>query len=135
MNKIKWIKRVAIGFSITLALIFALTYIPHKILSIEPTEVSKITIFDGNTGIKTIITDKNNINHIINNFNDVTFQKGKSSFGYMGYSFRTTIFDNEGKVTKEFTINSSDTIIYNGFFFKTKDNAIEYDYLEKLVSK
>ena len=43
------------------------------------------------------ITDESNIKHIINNLNEVTFQKGKSSFGYMGFSFNTTIFDKKGK--------------------------------------
>jgi hypothetical protein len=135
LNKRKWIKWVAIGVPVILILIFALTYVPHKVVSIEPTKVSKITIFDGNNGNETVINDKNNINYIITNLNDVTFQKGKPSFGVMGYSFRTTIFDDEGKEIKELTINSSNTIRYTGFFYKSADNAIAYDYFKDLVNK
>lgn len=135
MNKRKWIKWVAIGVPVILLLAFALTYVPHKVVSIEPSKVSKITIFDGNSGNETVINDKNHIHNIITNLNDVTFQKGKPSFGYMGYSFRTTIFDDKGKEMKELTINSSDTIRYNGFFYKSKENAINYNFIEELVSK
>lgn len=70
---------------------------------------------------------------MINNLNEVTFQKGKPSFGYLGYSFRTIIFDDKGKKIKELTINSNDTIRYNGFFYTSVDNTIDYDYIEKLV--
>ncbi|MFD1038386.1 hypothetical protein ACFQ3N_08235 [Virgibacillus byunsanensis] len=118
-----------------LLLAFGATYIPHKVVSIDPSEVSKITVFDGNTGYDLEITDVTDINHIIRNLNEVTFQKGKLSFGYMGFSFRTTIFDHNGKSMKEITINSDDTIRYKGFFYNSIDHSIEYDYIEQLVRK
>jgi hypothetical protein len=132
MKKIKWIL-VAIPF--VLLLIFALSYIPHKVVNINPYNVSKITVFDGNTGNNIEITKETDINHIISNLNDVTFQKGKPSFGYSGYSFRTTIFDNEGKAIKELIINSASTIRYKGFFYTSGDNSIDYDYIDQLVRK
>ncbi|MRH41445.1 hypothetical protein GH741_02000 [Aquibacillus halophilus] len=112
---------------------FGTTFIPHKVVSIDPSNVSKITIFDGNTGYDTEITNKTDINHIVRNLNEVTFQKGKPSFLYMGYSFRTTIFDDKGKSIKKLTINSNDTIRYKGFFYTSIDNLLEYDYIEQLV--
>ncbi|WP_044022201.1 hypothetical protein [Bacillus sp. SG-1] len=130
--KIKWL---FIAIPIVLLIMFALTYIPHKVVSIDPSNVSKIKIFDGNTGNQMEITDESNIKHVINNLNEVTFQKGKSSFGYMGFSFKTTIFDKKGKAIKELTIHSSDTIRYKGFFYKSADNSIDYDYIEKLVRR
>lgn len=132
MKKIKWI---IIAITLVLLLIFTLTYIPHKVVSINPTNVSKITVFDGNTGNDIEINEETDINHIINNLNEVTFQKGKPSFGYLGFSFRTTIFDNKGKKIKELTINSNDTIRYKGFFYSSVDNSIDYDYIEQLVRK
>lgn len=116
-----------------LILLYTGTYIPHKVVSIDPAIVSKITVFDGNTGYNLEITDENDINHIINNLNEITFQKGKSSFGYLGYRFSTTIFDDKGKVIKELIINSKDTIRYKGFFYTSEDVPIEYDYIDELV--
>lgn len=133
MKKMKWI--VIIAIPLMLLLIFALTYIPHKVVKIDASKVSKIIVFDGNTGFEAEITEESHIEHIINNLNEVTFQKGKSSFGYMGYSFNTTIFDKDGKAIKELIINSEDTIRYKGFFYSTVDHSIDYDYIEELVRK
>ncbi len=126
---------IILAIPILLVLMFALTYIPHKVVDIDPSNVAKIIVFDGNTGYEMEITEEIEIEHIIDNLNDVTFQKGKSSFGYMGYSFNTTIIDKKGKTIKELIINSSDTIRYKGFFYKSVDNPIDYDYIEQLVRK
>lgn len=114
---------------------FSLTYIPHSVVSMEPTNVSKITIFDGSTGYDLEITDEVEIHHIINNLNDITFQKGKSSLFYMGYSFRTTIYDQKGREQQELIINSEDTIRYKGFFYTAKDNTIDYQYIRDLIDE
>jgi hypothetical protein len=131
--KNKW--RIIAAIPFVLLLLFALTFIPHKFLNVNPTDVSRITVFDGNTGFETEITDRDSISHIIKNLNAVTTQKGKPSFGYMGYSFRTTIYDEEGKRIKEFIINSDDTIRYRGFFHRAVHHTIDYEYIEALVRK
>jgi len=132
LKKRKWI---IIAIPLVLLLLFALTYIPHKVVNIEASKVSEITVLDGNTGNKIEVTNITDIDHIINNLNGVTFQKGKSAFGYKGYSFRTTIYDEKGKSIRELIINSNDTIIYKGFFYTVENNSIDYDYIKKLVHK
>jgi hypothetical protein len=116
-------------------LLFPLTFIPHKLVNIDPSEISKIMVFDGNTGYQVEITDSNEINHIIDNLNEITFKKGKPSFMYSGYSFHTTILDRNGEIIRELTINSPDTVRYNGFFYTSTDHNIDYDYIEKLVRR
>ncbi|MGP4041556.1 hypothetical protein ACTWP4_16870 [Gracilibacillus sp. D59] len=113
-------------------LIFGLTYIPYKVVNWEPSNVSKITVFNGNTGSELEIIDQTEIEYIINNLSDVTFQKGKPSFGYTGYSFRTTIYNDNGKAIDELIVNSNEVIRYKGFFYTAKDNSIDYNYLESL---
>jgi hypothetical protein len=87
-----------------------------------------ITVFNGRSGDQVEITDPKEIVYIIENLNEITFQKGKSSFGYMGCIFRINIYNAKGKSIKEFIINSEDTIRLKGFFYYTKDNKIDYDY-------
>ncbi|GMK41303.1 hypothetical protein PCCS19_43590 [Paenibacillus sp. CCS19] len=94
--------------------------------------MSKIIVFNGSTGKQIEITEPDHIQHIVDNLNGITFHKGKMSLGYMGYSFRTTVYDNKGKVIKRFIINTPDTIRYQGFFYKAPGNQIDYDYIEKL---
>lgn len=128
-------KLLFIGIPLLLVLLYTFTYIPHKVVKIEPEEVSKIIIFDGSSGYEIKITDKKEINYIVTNLNNVTFKKGKLSAGYMGYRFNTTIYDEQGETLQELIINAEDTIRYRGFFYKTHENKIDYDYIEELFAK
>lgn len=120
---------------IVIATSYALTYIPHKIVNIAPSKVSTIKIFDGGTGKSIVITDRKNIEHIIGNLNNIKFKKGKSSLGYKGYSFNTTIYKNSGAVYKQFIINSKDTIRKDPFFYSNSTKSIDFDYISSLIRK
>lgn len=134
MNLSKHKKKLIIIFTV-IALIgglYGLTYTPQKIITIAPSDVSQIDIFNGGTGSGFSTNDSEQIEHLISNLNEVTFHKRKSSFGYLGYDFRITIFGSNGKKYKEFIINGEDTIRYKGFFYTDKSSGIDYDYLEEL---
>ncbi|MGI2328494.1 hypothetical protein [Planococcus sp. YIM B11945] len=124
-------KRLVIFGAILLAavLLYSLTYIPRHITNLTPSDISKITVFDGGKGFEVEIKEKADIAHIIQNLNSVTFQKDKPSLGYMGYSFNMTIYNDKGKAVKELIINSADTIRSKGFFYTAKNQAIDYDYI------
>lgn len=125
---------IFLGVPILIILFFGLTYLPQKIVNIKPEQVSRIIIFDGGTGYETEITDRESIHHIINNLNTITFHKDKLALFYMGFSYRTTIFNDQGKPIKKLTINSPDTIRYKGFFYKTRGYQIDYEYIKELVA-
>ena len=108
---------------------------PCSITNIAPSEVSKIEIFDGNTGKSITITDASDIEHIITNLNKVSLKKEKISLGYMGYSFRTTVYKDNSEVYKEFIINSSNTIRKDPFFYRDSSGSIDYKYIQKLFDK
>ncbi|MHA7966803.1 hypothetical protein ACX93W_22075 [Paenibacillus sp. CAU 1782] len=117
---------------LVLFLLYGLTYIPHRLVNLEPTEVYRIVIFDGSTGREVEITGAQDINHIVQNLNETTFQKGKLSIGYMGTRFRTTLYNDQGKAIKTITINSADRVRYKGFFYTATDQGVDYAYLEGL---
>ncbi|MFO8193050.1 MAG: hypothetical protein R6U08_09900 [Bacillota bacterium] len=105
---------------------------PVNMTHIEPEEVSKIKIFDGNTGKPTIIIEPDDIKHIIENLNKVSLKKEKISMGYMGYSFRVTIYIGDN-IYKEFYINSEDTIRKDPFFYHDISRSIDYDFIKELI--
>ncbi|MBU3189594.1 hypothetical protein K9O30_07425 [Clostridium bowmanii] len=119
---------------LAISICYALTYIPHKIVTIMPAEVATIKIFDGNTGKSLIINDRKNIEHIIGNLNTIKFRKGRLSSRYKGYSFNTTIYKINGEVYKQFIINSVGSIRKDPFFYIDSKNSIDYDYIRKLIS-
>ncbi|WP_077617570.1 hypothetical protein [Bacillus sinesaloumensis] len=130
----KW-KTLLLVIPLLLVLLYSFTFVPHKVFNIDPNNILKIHIVDGNTGERFDITSEEEIHTITTNLNEVTFKKGKLSAGYMGYRFATTIYDKNGDVLKELIINSSDTIRYKGFFYTATDKTLEYEYIDNLVEK
>ncbi|WKA54629.1 hypothetical protein [Planococcus shixiaomingii] len=130
-------KRILVGMLtavIIIVLLYTATYIPKKMITIEPAEVSKIEVFDGNSGTLINLTEKDQIKHIISNLNETTFKKKGLSIGYMGYNYRLTIYDADEEEYKELIINSSDTIRYNGFFYESENNSVDDGYIDELFS-
>jgi hypothetical protein len=137
MKRVKII-RLVIAFAIIIFVVAAgLIWwnTPCTITNISPAEVSKIEIFNGGTGKEYTITDEFDIIHIIQNLNEVSLKREKISLGYMGYSFRTTIYKHNGDVYKKFIINSSNTIRKDPFFYRDSSESIDYDYIQKLINK
>lgn len=110
---------------------------PIDLTDLNHDEVSEIVIFNGNTGNATHITDKEQIQHIIENLNDVKLKRSKPSVGYLGYSFKTTIYlldGNEADDWNNFIINSDDTIRKDPFFYTVIEGKIDYDYIKSIAN-
>ena len=60
--------------------------IPLDLMDLDPNEVMEIVVFNGNSGNATHITDKEQIQHIVENLNGVEVKRSKPSLGYMGYT-------------------------------------------------
>ena len=107
----------------------------RKIVDIDPALVSKIDVFDGGTGESISIDGKEDIERVISNLNDISFIKDKPSKEFSGFRFSTSIYDNQGRLYKQLTINSNDTIVYKDYFYKDKLKSIDYDYIDSLYEK
>ena len=109
---------------------------PLGLTDLAPDKVMEIVVFNGNSGETTYITDEQQIQHIIQNLNDVEVKRSKPSVGYMGYSFKITIYlsdGNEADGWNNFIINSENTIRKDPFFYSVVSGEIDYDYIESIV--
>ena len=109
---------------------------PLGLTDLAPDKVMEIVVFNGNSGETTYITDEQQIQHIIQNLNDVEVKRSKPSVGYMGYSFKITIYlsdGNEADGWNNFIINSENTIRKDPFFYSVVTGKIDYDYIESIV--
>lgn len=109
---------------------------PLGLTDLAPDEVVEIVVFNGNSGETTYVTDEQQIRHIIQNLNDVEVKRSKPSVGYMGYSFKMTIYlsdGNEADGWNNFIINSENTIRKDPFFYSVVSGEIDYDYIESIV--
>lgn len=129
--------KTVIAVLAVLAAGFLLWYnLPIKLLDLEPQNVMEIKVFNGNTGKLTHITDEEEIEHIIENLNDVKIKRYKPSVGYSGYSFKMTIYltdGNEADGWNNFIINSEDTIRKDPFFYRVTEGNIDYEYIESIT--
>lgn len=130
-------KLIGVLYAIVVIIIGSLIWwnVPCSLTNIEPSEVSKIEVFNGNTGKLITIIDIPDIEHIIKSLNTVSIKKEKISLGYMGYSFLTKIYNINGTVYKEFIINSNNTIRKDPFFYRDSSENIDFEYIEKLFDK
>ena len=129
--------KTVIAVLVVLAAGFLLWYnLPIKLLDLEPKNVMEITVFNGNTGKLTHITDEEEIENIIENLNDVKIKRYKPSVGYSGYSFKMTIYltdGNEADGWNNFIINSETSVREDPFFYRVTEGSIDYDYIESII--
>lgn len=87
---------------------------PIDLMDLDHNKVKEIVVLNGNSGNTTHITEKEKIQHIIDNLTEVEVKRSKPSVGYSGYSFKLTIYLSDGNEADDwnnFIINSNDTII------------------------
>lgn len=123
-----------ISFVTIIILLFTLSFIPHKIITLRPNDVASIYIFNGNTGESITIEEQSDIDNIINNLNNITFHKNKCSLGKMGYGYRLNITIKNSIFSKKLIINSTNTIRYCGFFYIDPQNSIDYEYISSFFN-
>lgn len=111
--------------------------VPINLMDLEYDKVMEIVVFNGNTGNATHITDEAQIEHIIENLNDIKLKRSKPSVGYSGFSFKMTIYlsdGNEADGWNNFIINSDGVIRKDPFFYKVVSEKIDYDYIAGIVN-
>lgn len=132
-------KKIIIVLSVVIILFAGIAvwyHMPGDLMNLDHNEVAEIVVFNGNTGNTTHIKDKEQIQHIIDNLNEVKIKRKKLSTGYSGYSFKITIYLSNGKEAdgwNNFVINSDDTIRKDPFFYSVIKGKIDYNYIENIV--
>lgn len=132
-------KKISILLSVVLILLVGIAiwyHAPINLMNLDANEVMEIVVFNGNSGNTTHIEDKEQIQHIIDNLNDVEVKRSKLSAGYSGYSFKVTIYLSDGNEADDwnnFIINSDDTIRKDPFFYSVTKGKIDYNYIENIV--
>ena len=92
-------KKIIILLSVVIILLIGIVVwfnIPLDLMDLDPNEVMEIVVFNGNSGNATHITDKEQIQHIVENLNGVEVKRSKPSLEYTGYSFKVTIYLSDG---------------------------------------
>ena len=133
-------KRKTVILTVAAILLVGITFwynAPIDLINLNHNDVMEIVVFNGNSGNTTHITDKEQVQHIVENLNDIEIKRAKPSVGYMGYRFKMTIYlsnGNEADDWNNFIINSVDTIRKDPFFYSVTKGKIDYSYIESIVA-
>lgn len=132
-------KKITILLSVAAILLVGAAFwynAPINLMNLDHNDVMEIVVFNGNSGNTTHIKDKEQIRHIIDNLNDVKVKRSKLSVGYLGYSFKITIYRSDGNQADDwnnFIINSDNIIRKDPFFYAVTSGKIDYGYISNIA--
>lgn len=124
-----WVVTVSVVVCILVAACFLTD--PGVVLSRNADKVESIVVFDGNTGRGLNITDRAEIEKIIEYVNEMKLHRSRISVGYTGYRFRIAFYPS-GSAHDSFILNSPDTVRKDPFFYTVEGETGLYEYLEQL---
>lgn len=126
----KWI----IGFAVVMVVfIYVMNSRTVKLVKVTPEEVSRIVVLHERDGEELEITDREKIEHIIENLRSIKFKKGGSQ-GELAYSMKIFIYNQDGKRVNRFIILGRNAIWYKGFRV-AENNKIDSNYIRDLLGK
>ena len=126
-------KRKTVILTVAAILLVGITFwynAPIDLINLNHNDVMEIVVFNGNSGNTTHITDKEQVQHI------VEIKRAKPSVGYCGYSFKLTFYLSDGSEADDwnnFIINSDDTIRKDPFFYSVTKGKIDYTYIKNIT--
>ena len=132
-------KRKTVILTVAAILLVGITFwynAPIDLINLNHNDVMEIVVFNGNSGNTTHITDKEQVQHIVENLNDIEIKRAKPFVGYCGYSFKLTFYLSDGNEADDwnsFIINSDDTIRKDPFFYSVTKGKIDYNYIKNIT--
>lgn len=125
--------------ALVLILMLALSMVgcSEKSLTFGIGDASKIELRSGTDGTVIEITDTEEVKHITDNINALTFSRGESSKDYSGWSYSLKWYDSENALMDEIIVMSEYQIDYNGYFYSgmEADNEIDLAYFDRLLGE
>ena len=122
-----------------LVLVLALSMVgcAEKSMKFDIGEASKIELRSGTDGTVIEITNTEDIKHITDNINALTFSRGESSKDHSGWSYSLKWYDSENTLMEGIAVMSEYQIDYNGYFYKgmEADNEIDLAYFDRLLGE
>ena len=122
---------------LVLVLALSMAGCSEKGMKFDIGEASKIELRSGTDGTVIEITNTEDIKHITDNINAMTFSRGESSKDHSGWSYSLKWYDSENTLMEGIAVMSEYQIDYNGYFYKgmEADNEIDLAYFDRLLGE
>lgn len=128
-------KAISVFLTVVCIIVAAFVWyrMPTRLLpGVNASDISRIEVFDGNTGKRFDIDREADVARILNDLQSATLRREGISLGYVGERFRLTFYDKAEKELTHFTVNSESTIRRDPFFYRDQTSSLCVDVLEEL---
>lgn len=108
-------------------IVFFIWYLtPKKMPRVDAASVAKIYLFDGNSGLETNFTEKEDIGYIISTLQSTEY-KAKELDHYIGTTFQLYFYNGTGEIIDKITFMDEDLVI-KGMWIYTPKNSLKEIY-------
>ena len=120
-----------------LVIVFGTIYLNAQTVflsDVAPADVALIEVRNGSTGAHFEVTDREDINFVVEGIQSRTFLKDGVSVGYCGTLYTLTFSDEKGNTLAQFIVNGPQTIRKDPFFYQIMEGDLQavLDRLEQL---
>ena len=106
--------------------------IPTKMITNNAEQISYIKVGNGSTGKQFTITDKDDINSIIQMLQTTTIKKTEFNGARSGFIYTIGLYSNDGTLYKKLTLISESSIVIGSFLYHVQGDAIDLTLLKQL---
>ena len=114
---------------VVLVLCLGLMTDPVRGIHKDPSLVSAVEVFNGNTGESLTVEDPESIRAFCSALDELSLRRGSWSLGYTGYSYRITVRGGGG--WSQFILNAPDTVRRDPFFYSVTGGEELYRIVEE----
>lgn len=127
-------KKIIIISVLILIIVGVVWYLTPKTFAkgVNPDDVDKFSVFDGQTGTGFMVDDPTYIKMIVRNLQNTPVKRSGISLGNMGYGFKIEGLNANGKTIIPIFIINSETTIRKDPFFYTCEGGLCFDFLKEL---
>ncbi len=127
--KNKILVKILIGIVVIVAIVILFQFFNMKKFRINTIDIVKVTIQYKTQEIT--IKESEKLDEFCDNFSNKEFVLNKSALGHKGWMYRVKFYTTD-KLIYDFTIQDENTIIYNGWYYKTEEDIIDLSYMEDI---
>ena len=105
----------------------------NSAMTFDLKDITEIDLTSGSNGTIVYITNADQLEKLIQPFNDGKFLRGESAKNSTGWSYRLRFWQGD-KMQGEIAVASDNVISYNNYFFQNEHGVIDLKYYEELLN-
>lgn|GEM_PF-5320052 len=124
--------RIAMNICLIALIAISLTAC-NGVMTFDLKDITEVELTSGSDGTIIYITDADQLEKLVQPFNDSEFLKGESANNSTGWSYRLRFWQDD-KMQVEIVVTDDKVIKYKDYFYQIESGAIDLKYYEELLN-